>query len=238
MTKKMSIDDMMDNDLHFFQNWKKAKYDKLQSNIYERQLLDQLDLQDPAELDEANRGEDPLDVSEEEEVSDIEPEQTEDRFTCGVCCNAEDQFRAFDPCGHMFCIPCAEKMYNDNGKCGGCKTRIKTMHKSFPNFLFVSKGKKVNSNGEKSQEDRRRENLLQFRRLSGLPEEEEEEQEQEGEGQNEGDAGILGDEPSSNALPGGLVPLRNLVRSRLYRQPGRSHQHNQLERETGTSIHT
>ena len=100
---------MMDNDLHFFQSWKKSKYDKLHSNIHERQLLDQLDSQDPAELDEANRGEDPLEVSKEEEVSDVEPEQTEDQFTCGVCCNREDQFWTIVSCGHMFCIPCDEK---------------------------------------------------------------------------------------------------------------------------------
>ena len=235
----MPIDDMMDNDLHFFQSWKKSKYDKLHSNTQERQLLDQIDSQDPAELDEANEGEDPLEVSETEGSDVEEPAApTEDVFTCYICYYASDQWRTFEPCGHMFCLKCCEKMYTTTGQCGCCKLKIKKMHKSYTNFLFASRSRKLNTKGEKSQEERRRENALQMRRLSGLPEEEEEEEEEEEGGENEGDEGIPDNAAPPNAHPTGLVPLRNLVRSRLYRQPGRSQQHNQLEQETGTSTHT
>ena len=198
LTKKISIDEMMDNAIHFFQSWKKAKYDKIQSNINERQLLDHLDTQDPQELDEANEGEDPLDVSEEEEESDIENEPQDDVFTCGICCLPPEEWRNIQPCGHMFCLPCCEKFKLLTGLCGQCKTPIKELHKSFPNMLFITRGRKAKS-GEKSEEERRRENAVQMRRLSRLPEEEGEEEEDEVAGAENAE------EDEDNHDPGKLV---------------------------------
>jgi len=186
LNAQWTADDLIDNSVKFFEDWKLKKYRKMKKDRLLQRLLDEIESQGVDDiLAEVNAEEGDIVLSEDDDEDDEErrlpPVAAGDVIVHVKCCvclsdgeGTDLNFFSFD-CGHEFCDGCSTRFFsvNPSPQCAVCRLPLTGKRRMYRNNDFVvraSQNPTVPVPRVLTQEERRQENVLFMRSLPANPE--------------------------------------------------------------------
>jgi hypothetical protein len=185
LSGQWTADDLIDNSVKFFENWKVKKYRKMQKDRLLQRLLDEIENQGVDDiLAEVNAEEGDIVLSEDDDEDEDEvrlpPVPGGDvvvNVKCCVCLSDGEgtalNFYSFE-CGHEFCDYCCTRFYaaNPYPNCAVCRNPLAGKRRMFRNNEFVVRPSQNATPAMPrvlTQEERRQENVIFMRSLPRNP---------------------------------------------------------------------